>query len=445
MDVAQWAEIHRLRKVERASIAEIARSVHCCQRTVKKALDMDRPPDRARRARRGSILDPHKPKIDALIDKYPDLSAVRVLEELRRAPNRYPGEITLIRAYLRTIRKARGRVYQDVLHEPGQAMQVDWGDCGRLRVGTTWRRVSVFVAVLCYSRLSYIEFSLSQRKAAFYRAIANAIEFFRGSPRRIVFDNLRAAVISGSGRRACLHPEFLALCGHFCMEPVACERRDPESKGISEATVRYVKHNALKGRADELTSWEDYLRFAVYWRDEVANVRLHRITGGRPIDRYEQEKSQLRPLPDVPLDTDEVASAVVSPHARIEFDGNRYSVPPQYHRKTVLVRASVTEVRVMFQGQQIACHRRSYERGQWVRHPEHELAAIKMRSRARRNHVQETFDSLGEDARRFHMELSRRPVSMSSSVCFGPRWSVMTVVIMYGHMPTFTSVVPNVA
>ena len=43
-------------------------------------------------------------------------------------------------------------------------MQVDWGDCGRLLVGQSPRRVSVFVAVLCYSRLCYIEFSLSQRK-----------------------------------------------------------------------------------------------------------------------------------------------------------------------------------------------------------------------------------------------------------------------------------------
>jgi len=37
----------------------------------------------------------------------------------------------------------------------------------------------VFVAVLCYSRLMYIEFTLSQRKAEFYREIVNALNFFR--------------------------------------------------------------------------------------------------------------------------------------------------------------------------------------------------------------------------------------------------------------------------
>ena len=43
-------------------------------------------------------------------------------------------------------------------------------DCGQIKIGNTLRRVSVFVAVLCYSRLCYIEFCLSQRKAEFYRA-----------------------------------------------------------------------------------------------------------------------------------------------------------------------------------------------------------------------------------------------------------------------------------
>jgi len=104
-----------------------------------------------------------------------------------------------VRRYVRTIRPARGRIYQEVIYEPGQAMQVDWGHCGQLRIGSTTRKVSVFVAVLCYSRLCYIEFTLSQKKAEFYRAIVHALQFWGGSPRRLIFDNLKAAVLNGSG------------------------------------------------------------------------------------------------------------------------------------------------------------------------------------------------------------------------------------------------------
>jgi len=193
-------------------------------------------------------------------------------------------------------------------------MQVDWGDCGSLWIGQTKRRVSVFVAVLCYSRLCYIEFSLSQRKADFYRALVHALEFYQGSPRKVIFDNLKAAVTSGSGRYACLHPEFLALCGSFCMEPIACAARDPESKGTVEASVKYVKRNALAGRGEELLRWEDYQRFAPQWRDVVANVRLHATTKERPIDRFQKERGRLRPLPAVPFDTDEILPVLVTPH-----------------------------------------------------------------------------------------------------------------------------------
>ena len=394
MKVEQWAEIRRLSKVEGLSQREIARRLHCCTRTVKKALASEQAPG-GTTTRRGSILDPYKAKIDALIDKYPRLSAVRVLEEIRKGPDGYAGQITVVRDYLRQIRPARGRVYAEVHYDLGQAMQVDWGHCGSIRIGNTPRSVSVFVAVLCYSRLCYIEFCLSQHKAEFYRSLVHALQFYGGSPRQVIFDNLKAAVLNGSGRHACLHPEFLALCGHFYLEPIACARRDPESKGVVEAKVRYVKHNALQGRDEELTHWGEYSRLAVYWRDEVANVRRHRATGQRPIDRFEQERTVLRPLPEAPFNTDETVSVVVNSHARVSFDGNRYSVPPRLARKTALLQANATRVRISHQGQEVASHPRSYERGQLIRHAEHQLESLQLRRCERGKHIQHTFDALG--------------------------------------------------
>ena len=292
MNVALWAEIRRLAEIEKLSARAIARRLHCSCRTVAKALEWEQPPARPALGR-ASPLDPYKAKIDALLAQYPQLSAVRIHEELARGPEGYTGSVITVRRYLRSIRPPRGRVYQEVHYEPAQAMQVDWGECGRISIGNTTRKVSVFVAVLCYSRLSFIEFTLSQRKAEFYRSLVHALEFFGGSPRSIIFDNLKAAVINGSGRAACFHPEFLALCGCYCMQPIACERRDPESKGIVEGGVRYVKRNALAGRGDELVGFDDYVAFAPRWRDEIANVRLHETTRQRPVDRFQQERSLL--------------------------------------------------------------------------------------------------------------------------------------------------------
>jgi transposase len=409
MNVALWAEIRRLAEIEKLSRRAIARRLHCGRHTVTAALQSDQPPTHDG-SRRASLLDPHRAKIGALLAKAPDLSAVRIREEIARGPDGYTGGASILRRYLRRVRPAQGRIYQEVHYEPAQAMQVDWGDCGRVTIGATTRKVSVFVAVLCYSRLMFIEFTLSQRKAEFYRSLVHALEFFGGSPRAVIFDNLKAAVLNGSGRAACFHPEFLALCGNYCLQPIACERRDPESKGIVEGGVRYVKHNALAGRSEELLRFEDYLALASQWRDQVANVRLHETTRERPIDRFLRERSLLRPLPAIPFDTDEILPAVVTPHARIEFDGNRYSTPPQWVRRPVTIRASRDEVQVLHEGQVVAQHVRSHERGQLIVLQDHRLAARALSRRSRSTALEQAFDALGPEARQFHLQLKRQPV-----------------------------------
>jgi hypothetical protein len=194
------------------------------------------------------------------------------------------------------------------------------------------------------------------------------------------------------------------------LQPIACQRRDPESKGIVEGTVRYIKGNALAGRADELIRFEDYLAFAPRWRDQTANVRIHETTRERPIDRYQQERSLLRALPAIPFDTDEVVPAVVTPHARINFDGNRYSVPPQLVRRPVTVRATRDEVRVLHEGQVLAQHARCYQRRQLIVLPDHRLAALALRHRSHGCALEQEFDALGPEARLFHLGLRSQPV-----------------------------------
>lgn len=120
MNVALWAEIRRLHEIEKLSGRAIARRLNCSRDTVAKALGLDHPIARAPRAAgpRSNILAPFVAKIDALVTRYPDLTAVRVREEIARPPDGYTGGIAVVRRYLRKIRPARGRVYQEVHYEP---------------------------------------------------------------------------------------------------------------------------------------------------------------------------------------------------------------------------------------------------------------------------------------------------------------------------------------
>ena len=186
MKVSLWAEIRRLHEVEGLSQAAIARRLHCHHRTVRKALAMASPPTPTREPSE-NVLDPYQRGSTRWWASTRTCRRCGSLEEISRGEDGYRGSVYPVRRYLHQIRPARGRVYQEVIYEPGEAMQVDWGDCGRLMIGQTPRRVSVFVAVLCYSRMCYIEFSLSQRKADFYRALVHALEFFQGSPQESDF------------------------------------------------------------------------------------------------------------------------------------------------------------------------------------------------------------------------------------------------------------------
>ena len=439
MKVSQWAEIRRLFEVERLSMRAIARRVGCARKTVHRALGLEEAPSSKRKvASRFEKLDPFKPRIKAIIEQYPELSAVRIMEKIAKSDGQsegYRGGITQLRLYLRSLRPATGRVYQDIIYSPGEAVQIDWGDVGSIKIENTSRRISVFVAVMCYSRMGYIEFTLSQRKAEFYRCLDNALQFFGGSPRRIVFDNLKSAVISGSGRHAVLHPEFLALCGHYCMEPIACTVRDPESKGMVEAKVRYVKRNALQGRDEELHSWDDYRWLAVHWRDNVANVRLHDHLKQRPIDRFDIERTVLRPLARVPYNTDEMVTTEVRPLARVEFDANRYSVPPKLARKTVTIRANATQVRILYQGETVACHPRCYGRRMLVADPAHQAEAVRMRSRRTASQLEESFLALGDEAHQFHLQLCKQPVRPSVHIK-----RIMELVRLYGRESVLSAI-----
>src|SRR5205823_14850464 len=83
MNVALWAEIRRLTEIDKLSGRLIARRLHCSRHTVAAALERAQPPAREP-ARRGSLLDPYLEQINDLLARYPDLSAVRIREEIAR-------------------------------------------------------------------------------------------------------------------------------------------------------------------------------------------------------------------------------------------------------------------------------------------------------------------------------------------------------------------------
>ena len=102
-------------------------------------------------------------------------------------------------------------------------------------------------------------------------------------------------------------------------------------------------------------------------------------------EAFEQEQPTLMALPDTEYPTDEQIEVKVGKTPYVRFERNDYFVPHTHTRKSLLVVASRTEVRIMDQGEPIASHARCYDKGQQIENPTH-IEALKQHKRAARKH-----------------------------------------------------------
>ena len=134
LGVEQWAEIRRMRHVERLSQREIHRRTGVHRDTIRRALASPVPPSYGPRSKRPSKLDPFVGTIEELLGDEPTLSGVRVREELERLG--YRGSKTILDDLLRELRPRflpPPRSFQRTRYRPGELVQFDL--CADSRLG----------------------------------------------------------------------------------------------------------------------------------------------------------------------------------------------------------------------------------------------------------------------------------------------------------------------
>jgi transposase len=415
LKVEEWAEIRRLHKVEGLSQRAISRRLELNRRTVAKALASPAPP-RYQRSSGGSILDPYKPKIHALLAEDPKLSAVRILELIQ--PDGYPGKIGLVRNFVREVRPLYQpqRVFLRMEYAPAEYAQVDWAEMpDRVLWQGHWCKVHAFLLVLCYSRLLYLEFSLGTKLWDFLRCHQNAFQAIGGVPKACVYDNLSSVVKRRRGTDITLNETFQHFAGHYCFQVHPCWPGEPHEKGAVEKPVDYVKGNFWAGRV--FTDYRNLQCQGRHWQDHVANVRIHGITRQRPVDRFLAEKGALRPLAPTRFDTDWVLSPKVSKQCLVRVDTNDYSVPPTCYRQPVEVRADDKTVRILLGSQEVARHARCYGCYQVIIDREHYDAIRQSRTMKRFTVLKRGFlTAYGLVGHRFYEGLSRRTDLLSAAL-----------------------------
>lgn len=287
-----------LSKSELARQLGISRStIYHWIRTGQLDRDLDNHPVRYKP--RSSVVckvDAYRELIQTRLAEFPKLSAVRLFEEVRQAG--YTGGYTQVKELVRSLRPQP--VVEPIRRfetPPGHQAQVDFA-----HFQLPWGKRFALLIVLGYSRLLWLRFFERQTMSVLISGLEEAFSFFGGVPKEILFDQMRAVVVSDQrleGGSLITNAEFARFAHHWGFRPRACRPYRAQTKGKVERPISYVRGNFFYGR--DFLNDEDLNAQAQRWLEQTANVRRHGTTLQQPSERFEQEeRDTLQPLAQAP-------------------------------------------------------------------------------------------------------------------------------------------------
>lgn len=255
---------------------------------------------------------------------------------------------------------------------PGKQMQIDFGTM-LVKIGEEMQRVHFFAAVLGYSRRQYVQAFLHERQSAWFEGIEGAFRHFGGVTEQVLLDNAKPLVVSHNPltREVLFNDRLRAFADYWKFTPKACAPYRARTKGKDESTVKYIKKNAIAGRA--FSSFEELQGHLSWWLREIADIRVHGTTGEQPIARFEKcEAPALQALNGKPpFSQGRELKRIVQSDACVEVDSNFYSVPWQLIKKQVTVQIHDHEIKIFDDSQEVASHAMLFGKRQRSILPQH--------------------------------------------------------------------------
>ena len=293
----------------------------------------------------------------------------------------YPGSYSSVRRFVNKMRHTEPEAFVRVHTAPGEEAQVDFAGVGPLYDPASGRPrpAYVFVATLCYSRHQYAELVFDQKTPTWIGLHRRAFESWGGTPKRIVLDNLKAAVVKALVHDPVLGEAYRRMAQHYGFVVSPTRPRTPQHKGKVENGVHYVQRNFMAGRDFlDLHTANEHLRT---WVKERAGTREHGTTHKAPLFLFTaHEQSVLLALPKDPFTLREVKRVTVHPDCHVCIDKSYYSVSYRLVGQTLDAYVSERIVEIYQGTELVATHERSLHPGEWhtrlQHYPEHKAAYL---------------------------------------------------------------------
>lgn len=316
----------------------------------------------------GSLCAPWQEQIERGFQE--GLSVQRIYQDLV-SEHGFAGSYHSVRRFLLRLHPGEAELpFRRMECEPGQELQIDFGQGAWVIEDGRRRKTHLFRCVLGCSRKGYSEVVWRQSTEGFIRCVENAFRYFGGVTATVVIDNLKAGVLRADWYDPDLNPKLEDFARHYGTVILPCKPGMARHKGKVEAGVKYAQNNAVKGRSFESLAAQN--RFLAHWEQNTAGKRIHGTTR-QQVDRFfeEVEKPALRALPASLFPMFEEASRTVHRDGYVEFKRAYYSVPPEYTARTVWVRQETRLLRIFnTRREQIAVHALA-EAGKFTTDPAH--------------------------------------------------------------------------
>lgn len=265
-------------------------------------------------------------------------------------------------------------------YEAGDAIQIDWGEA-TVYLDNQKTKISFFCGRLCYSCDIFVQAFFSQNLESFLEAQQLMFDYFKGIPKRLIFDNAKVAVSEGFGLHAKATSGYKSFAAHYAFKTDFCNIASGNEKGLVENLVGFARRNFMVPvpRVKSLTELNQKLLkdCSNYRHSHKVDSRTNTVN-----EAFEEEWRYLRQVPAYRYDTSRKTTPTVSDYSTVRFERNNYSVPVKYLRKEVTVKGYANEVCIFHDGQLIATFDRVYGAGKTEYRLEHYMDLLERKPRA---------------------------------------------------------------
>jgi hypothetical protein len=229
---------------------------------------------------------------------------------------------------------------------PGDMLVFDWGEIGPL---------FVFCAVMAWSRIRFVYFADNLGAESTMTALARCFEYLGAVPKCALTDRMGCLKGSTVAGLVVPTPTYVRFATHYGFRPDFCEGADPESKGLVENLVGYVKSDLMIPEELSVSDLHTANAKGLAWCDEV-NALVHSEIAAVPFERLSTERDVMGALPSLRAQIGKAVTRKVDRLSCVRFGSARYSVPTSCIAKSVELVVRDGVLSVSFAGEVVASH-----------------------------------------------------------------------------------------